>query len=110
MDGSPSTALEPTVKTDAQKVAEGLTEKQRHIICHSLGLRDDGRGKPYRSHFVTGEGSTDYPDCMALTELGLMVRRDGSPLTGGDDLFLVTDAGKAAAKTFRALLQEKAGD
>jgi hypothetical protein len=31
---------------------------------------------------------------MALVEQGLMMRRDGSPLTGGDYLFRVTEAGK----------------
>jgi hypothetical protein len=31
---------------------------------------------------------------MRLVEQGLMARRAGSQLTGGDDLFFVTEAGK----------------
>lgn len=65
-----------------------------HILQHSLGVDQYGRGRRYRNHFVTGEGSTDYPDCCALVDAGLMVKQRGSPLTGGDDAFFVTDAGK----------------
>lgn len=73
-----------------------LTKAQRHILRHSLGLT---RGKrEYRNHFVTGPGSKDHDDCMALTEMGLMTRRAGNELSGGDDVFTVTDAGKDAAR------------
>lgn len=65
-----------------------------HILQHSLGVDQYGRGRQYRNHFVTGEGSTDHPFCMALAEKGLMTRRPGSELTGADDLFLVTDSGR----------------
>src|SRR6478609_3022343 len=44
--------------------------KQLHILQHSLGLDEHGRGTMYRSHFVTGEGSKDHADCMALVEAG----------------------------------------
>lgn len=84
-----------------------LTKRQLHVLRHSLGVGDDGKGVAYRNHFVTGEGSKDHPDCMALVALGLMTRRDGSPMTGGDDLFTVTDAGKAVAVS--ALEQEPQG-
>jgi len=71
--------------------AEGL-----HILQHSLGVDEFGRGEQYRNHFVTGEGSIDHPICMTAVELGLMTRRSGSSLPfGGDDLFHVTDAGRA---------------
>jgi len=66
-----------------------------HILQHSLGLDQYGRGREYRQHFVTGEGSTDYPVCMDLVARGMMVRRDGNELSGGDDIFIVTDAGRA---------------
>ena len=75
-----------------------MTPQQLHILRHSLGLDDKGRGKAYREHFVTGPGSKDYDDCMALVESGHMVRREGSELSGGDDIFLVTELGKKAAK------------
>jgi hypothetical protein len=68
---------------------------QIHILCHSLGLTY-GR-EMYRNHFVTGEGSTDHPDCEALVNMGLMTKQAGGPLTGGDDAFFVTEAGKAVA-------------
>lgn len=66
-----------------------------HILQHSLGVDGFGQGRQYRNHFVTGEGSDDFPHCMALVERGLMTHREGNALTGGDDLFCVTDAGKA---------------
>ena len=65
-----------------------------HILQHALGVDQFGQGEQYRNHFVTGDGSVDHPFCMAAVVRGLMVRRPGSPLTGGDDLFLVTEAGR----------------
>lgn len=66
-----------------------------HILQHSLGLNEHGQGRAYRNHFETGPGSTDHAHCMALVESGLMARGVGSALTGGDDLFTVTEAGRA---------------
>lgn len=74
-----------------------MSPEQLDILRHSLGLDGNGHGLPYRHHFVTGMDSTDHPHCMALVEMGFMVRHLGNELTGGDDLFLVTDAGRAAA-------------
>jgi hypothetical protein len=71
----------------------GAEVKALHILQHSLGLDEYGRGPQYRNHFVTGEGSDDHPLCMALVKDGLMERRGGSVLTGGDDVFIVTHAG-----------------
>lgn len=68
--------------------------KRLHILQHSLGVDQFGRGKQYRNHFVTGEGSVDHPACLALVRDGLMTRREGGILTGGDDVFFVTEAGK----------------
>lgn len=65
-----------------------------HILQHSLGLDQHGRGRMYRNHFVTGEGSTEWPFCIEAVDRGLMVRRPGNVLSGGDDVFIVTDAGK----------------
>lgn len=65
-----------------------------HILQHSLGVDQFGRGRQYRNHFVTGPGSVDFPHCMALIEKGLMVRREGGTLTGGDYVFYVTDEGR----------------
>lgn len=87
------------MKDDVARIAgAGLTEARMHILRHSLGVPDPGQTDMYRNHFVTGEGSIDYPDCMALTDMGLMQRRKGNELTGGDDVFIVTEAGKAVVR------------
>ncbi|MBB4520521.1 UNVERIFIED_ORG: hypothetical protein M2435_001301 [Rhizobium sophorae] len=73
-----------------------MDAKQLHILQHSLGIDQYGRGRMYRDHFVTGEGSDDHADCMALTAPGYLTRRANVPMYGGSDLFRVTDAGKRA--------------
>lgn len=74
-----------------------MTEEQRDIIRHALGRTRADR--EYRNHFVTGPGSTDYPHCEALVAAGMMTKRAGNVLSGGDDIYSVTDAGRAALKT-----------
>ena len=66
-----------------------------HILQHSLGVDQFGRGEQYRNHFTTGDGSVDHPICMEAVERGLMHRHATSDLTRGSDLFIVTAAGKA---------------
>ena len=79
-----------------------MTNEQRDVMRHALGL---GRAsREYRNHFVTGPGTTDYPHCEALVAAGLMRRREGNPLSGGDPIYSVTDAGRAALKTHNAAL------
>ncbi|MET3652510.1 hypothetical protein [Dyella japonica] len=63
------------------------------ILQHSLGVDQFGRGSQYRNHFVTGEGSQDHRACMELVAKGLMTRRLGNALSGGDDVFFVTATG-----------------
>lgn len=66
------------------------------LARHALGL--DGRHKvTYRNHFVTGPGSVDYAPWLAMVESGDAIRRPGSELTGGDDLFTLTLKGARAA-------------
>ena len=80
-----------------------MTNEQRDVMRHALGL---GRAsREYRNHFVTGPGTTDYPHCEALVAAGLMRRREGNPLSGGDPIYSVTDAGRAARKTPNAELR-----
>lgn len=69
-------------------------DKPLHILQHALGLDQHGQGKSYRNHFITGPGSTDYDACIALANSGLMKHHAGNPLSGGDDVFTVTDAGR----------------
>lgn len=85
------------VSLQALRNMEGLgmsaiTERQKHILEHALGLSRSKRA--YRNHFVTGHGSTDYADCCALEGAGLMSRLATSDLTGNMDCFYVTDLGK----------------
>lgn len=75
-------------------------DNRLHILQHAIGRDEYGRPRSqtnpeFRNHFVTGEGSRDYPHCMALVAAGLMTRRSGSAISGGDDIFYVTDAGRA---------------
>lgn len=84
----------------SQAHIDGISDKQLHILQHSLGLDQYGRGTFYRNHFVTGEGSKDHADCMALVDLGFMTVRRDHPLSGGSDVFRVTDAGKTAVAKF----------
>lgn len=76
-------------------------QKQLHILQHSIGADQYGRivRGGGRNHFVTGEGSTDHPHCMALVASGLMTRRSGSAISGGDDIFHVTDSGREYVRT-----------
>lgn len=75
------------------------TASQLHILRHALGVRDDGKGRPYRNHFVTGPGSDDFSDCEALLSAGLMSKQPGNVLTGGDPCYRVTSTGVAVATT-----------
>ncbi|ACI55741.1 hypothetical protein Rleg2_2467 [Rhizobium leguminosarum bv. trifolii WSM2304] len=76
-----------------------MNPKLLHILQHTLGLDQYGRGTFYRNHFVTGEGSKDHADCMALVDLGFMAVRRNHPLSGGDDCFWATEEGKRAVVT-----------
>lgn len=66
-----------------------------HVLQHSLGLDQYGRGAGHRNYFVTSEGTTDWPICVAAVDDGLMTRTKGNPVTGGGDVFRVTPAGVA---------------
>lgn len=73
-----------------------IEPEQIEILRHALGLRLGAR--EFRNHFVTGPGSVDYPHCETLVEAGLMTRREGTALSGGDQVYYVTEAGKAVAR------------
>lgn len=76
-----------------------MTAEQLHILQHSLGVDQYGRGRQYRNRFVTGPGSTDFPICCELVEMGFMVMRSLVPiLPPSDKCFFVTDEGKAAMR------------
>ena len=83
-------------ETGSEKVRSNLL----HILQHSLGVDQYGRGNQYRNYFVTGEGSTDFPLCSELVAMGLMQDRGTQSMCGGDHVFHVTEAGKAAVREF----------
>lgn len=64
-----------------------------HILQHSLGLDQYGRGKRYRNHFCTGPGSSDFADCQSLAEQGLMIDHGPGKWSGDMHLFSVTAEG-----------------
>lgn len=75
-----------------------MTPRQIELARHALGL-DGKRKMSYRNHFVTGPGpgNDDHPQWLAMVEAGDAVKRRGSVLTGGDDLFRLTLQGARAA-------------
>lgn len=74
------------------------TAEQLHILQHALGLAQNDARPAYRRHYVCAPGHHGYDDCEALTAAGLMVKRDSSALTGGDNCFLVTERGEQVAR------------
>lgn len=68
-------------------------DKKLHILQHSLGLDQYGRGIRYRNHYCTGPESDDFADCRALAEQGLMIDHGPRKMFGGAHLFSVTPEG-----------------
>lgn len=68
-----------------------------HILQHSLGLDEYGRGQQYRNHFVAG--GKDVDKCEELTALGMMTKHKPSELSGACPCFHVTAIGISAVAT-----------
>lgn len=81
--------------TVAEIAGKQVAPEELHILRHSLGLTYGDT--MYRNHFVTGEGSIDYPFCEALVAKGLMRKGRPSAITGDMDAYFVTEEGKAIA-------------
>jgi hypothetical protein len=79
-----------------------LTLQQLEILRHSLGTGEGGRQASHRNHFVTGAGGDDHSTCLQLVFMELMTQHPPSALTGGDDVFTVTKAGREAEASNRA--------
>lgn len=73
-----------------------MTPLQIELARHALGLPNSKRTS-YRNHFVTGEGGDDHAAWSMMVNEGDALRRKGSVLTGGDDLFLLTHKGAEKA-------------
>ena len=77
-----------------------LNQPQLDILRHALGivLGRSSTSESGRNHFVTGADGTDHGICMSLVELGMMQHHAGKALSGGDDVVVVTAAGRIAAR------------
>jgi len=71
-----------------------LTEKELDFIQHSLGVDQYGHGHQHRNHFVTDSTGSDGIVCEALVAKGFMCRGRKDALSGGNQCYHVTDAGK----------------
>jgi hypothetical protein len=74
---------------------ERTVMQRLHVLQHSLGLNQYGQGAGHRNYFVTSEGTTDWPVCVAAVAEGLMTQTKGNAITGGGDVFRVTPEGVA---------------
>lgn len=73
-----------------------MTPSQIELARHALGLPNKRRTS-YRNHFVTGPGSADYDDWMAMVDSFEAHRQNGSALSGGDPVFFLTQSGAESA-------------
>lgn len=64
------------------------------ILQHALGRDQYGRGTDWRNHFCVGSGP-DLVTCREAVSQGIMTEHPPSAISGGDFVFVVTDAGKA---------------
>jgi len=97
-DASTTAHTPPPGRREMADSTDDLTEAERHLIEHSLGIAQAGR--EYRNHFVAEEGHADWADLLRLVERGLMVVRN-YPLAPDSFVFHVTDAGRSALRARR---------
>ena len=71
-----------------------MTANQLHILRHSLGLDDKGRGKQFRNGYMTATECDGYQDVLALVRDGLMNK---SETLKHNEVYCVTASGKLAA-------------
>jgi hypothetical protein len=70
-----------------------MTRELLHILQHTLGVDQYGRGRQYRNHFCAG--GDDVALCEELSALGFMRRHATNEIFPGDN-FSVTEAGRKA--------------
>lgn len=68
-----------------------LTEKQIHILKHTVGL--DRSTEMYRNRFIAGSGHDERPILSELVEAGLMGIAENRGMFGDSDCFYVTEKG-----------------
>jgi hypothetical protein len=74
-------------------MSQPVSEREREVLRHSLGLRQ--RGHEYRNGYSAG--TADEPTCRALVAKGLMAENPRRDIWGGWPNFFVTDEGKRVA-------------
>ena len=70
-----------------------LTDKQLHMLQHSLGVDQYGEGRQYRNSYVTDADGADGQECQLLVEAGLMETHGALKLAGGMHYYRVTSQG-----------------
>jgi hypothetical protein len=96
------------VENDLCSVA--VTSEQMHVLCHAIGFDKTppqvrrhvwSLEECYRNRYVAGAGHDRWGDLQVLCELGLMRNRgNGGDMTGGDDVFVVTERGFRLVRAF----------
>lgn len=72
-----------------------LNKKQLHILCHSLGLDDSGKGKSRRNYYCALNNSIEHKLCEQMVCLQLMkIENPAKTLSYTNTYFTVTNAGK----------------
>ena len=78
-------------------MSEELTEREREIMLHTLGLDRPKVKESYRNYFVADEGHSDLPVILELCARGLMEQRQTPGFIGEKDrVYAVTDYGRIA--------------
>lgn len=76
-----------------------MTQQILRVLQHALGRDQHGKSREgradYRNYFCAGEDHEDFATCREAVSQGLMAERPPSPISGGDFIFTVTEAGKA---------------
>lgn len=73
-----------------------MSDRQIALARHALGLPNK-HCMSFRNYFVTGEGTTDYPDWEAMVAGGFARRRGPMKMFGGDYLYHLNRTGADAA-------------
>ncbi len=73
-----------------------LSPQQKSLARHALGLPNRNK-RSWRNHFVAGPGSVDHDLWSQMVRMGAARQHPPTALTGGDDLFTLTQDGARAA-------------
>lgn len=75
-----------------------MSEMTLDVLQHALGRDEYGRPNPsnpdYRNYYVASAGHHSWDVLVKAVADGLMERHKGNAITGGSDVFSVTDEGK----------------